>query len=324
MNNTGRIWRIAPHYLLLLIGFTGIVLLYLSWEFIIENRYFDRSDLDVYFKESRWVVGQGVLYKEVFSEYPLLANLIFGFVRFSSELLHPLSSSYHSFTLVWVSFAWCLYLGMTYLIITKTSAQSLLIWLAPGVLFLSLLRFDIYPSITTFLFFVSLKQEKYFQSAFWLGITIAVKGYALFTMPAYFVFLFYKKGFWGAVKLAIFTLFPFVFCNIIVFAYAGYKGFIMPYAFHASRRQDGASTYDAISYLSSFLGCGSLSIPPKVAQLLQILTSLIAAGLRPKRFKDVVDAFLLSIVGFLTFHVKSWKTDEKRVLAKVHYARYSG
>ncbi len=26
----------------------------------------------------------------------------------------------------------------------------------------------------------------------------------------------------------------------------------------------------------------------------------------------------------LTFHVKSWKTDEKRVLAKVHYARYSG
>ncbi len=27
---------------------------------------------------------------------------------------------------------------------------------------------------------------------------------------------------------------------------------------------------------------------------------------------------------FLTFHVKSWKTDEKRVLAKVHYARYSG
>ena len=27
---------------------------------------------------------------------------------------------------------------------------------------------------------------------------------------------------------------------------------------------------------------------------------------------------------YLTFHVKSWKTDEKRVLAKVHYARYSG
>ena len=34
-----------------------------------------------------------------------------------------------------------------------------------------------------------------------------------------------------------------------------------------------------------------------------------------------------SIIGVdihLTFHVKSWKTDEKRVLAKVHYARYSG
>jgi len=26
----------------------------------------------------------------------------------------------------------------------------------------------------------------------------------------------------------------------------------------------------------------------------------------------------------LTFHVKSWKADEKRVLAKVDYDRYSG
>ncbi len=32
----------------------------------------------------------------------------------------------------------------------------------------------------------------------------------------------------------------------------------------------------------------------------------------------------LDISATLTFHVKSWKTDEKRVLAKVHYARYSG
>jgi len=29
-------------------------------------------------------------------------------------------------------------------------------------------------------------------------------------------------------------------------------------------------------------------------------------------------------VVFLTFHVKSWKAEEKRVLAKVDYGRYSG
>ncbi len=37
-----------------------------------------------------------------------------------------------------------------------------------------------------------------------------------------------------------------------------------------------------------------------------------------------VSATLHRPIPDLTFHVKSWKTDEKRVLAKVHYARYSG
>jgi len=40
--------------------------------------------------------------------------------------------------------------------------------------------------------------------------------------------------------------------------------------------------------------------------------------------EELVQLRVSHFYGNLTFHVKSWKAEEKRVLAKVDYGRYSG
>src|SRR5262245_37125698 len=43
---------------------------------------FDESDMSVYFASARWVIEGGRLYREVASDYPLFANIIFATVRY--------------------------------------------------------------------------------------------------------------------------------------------------------------------------------------------------------------------------------------------------
>ena len=43
---------------------------------------FDADDMGVYFKSARWVIEGGRLYREVPSEYPLLANITFAVLRY--------------------------------------------------------------------------------------------------------------------------------------------------------------------------------------------------------------------------------------------------
>jgi hypothetical protein len=306
MSTTSKVYYKSQTFLLV-IGILGSLGMYLLWDFLTESQFlarhklFDEWDLKVYFNASRWAVGQGTLYKDVFSEYPLFANLIFGLFRFLGELTHPLSSSFKSFSWLWASASWFLYLWILYQIATKVSTRSVWIWLAPAPLYFSIFRFDIYPAAISLLALFALRDQKYFKSAFWLGIAIALKGYVLFVIPAFFVFLIYKKGLFTAIKVTAFSLAPFTFSNLVVFAYSGFEGLIAPYSFHAVRSNNGESTYDAVVFLLPFIFSKKAAILPRLAQGLQITMPLIAAGLQPKKFQELVDAFLLSILGFISF-----------------------
>ncbi len=239
-------------YLLIILGCAGSILMYCSWGLLSHTKpwgirlFFDPIDLNVYFKSSRWVAGEGSLYKGVFSEYPLLANLIFGIVRYLAEILHPLSSRFDSFAWFWMSIAWFIYLGIIYQVATKISKQALWVWLAPAPLYFALLRFDIYPALMTFIALFAIKNQKYRWGAFWLGLAIALKGYALVLVPAYFVFIYYNQGFIQAIKITAICLTPFILSQVVVFAYAGIDGVKQPYLYHINRSSNNESTYDAL------------------------------------------------------------------------------
>jgi hypothetical protein len=250
------------------------------------------------------VIGRGRLYKEIFSPYPLLANLIFAFIRFSAEMLHP---TLNGFFWLWMVVTWFLYLWIVYQVATKTSTLAALVWLAPAPLYFALLRFDIYPSAATLLALLSIRQSRYFEGAVWLGIAIALKGYALFLLPAYIVFIFYRKGFVDSVKVITITLAPFILTHLAILAFSGWEGVKAPYRFHVYRGLNGESTYDAINYVFRFLFDSrvveKISVFPWIAQSLQIAISLLAAALRPKTFDDLLNAFLIAILGFVSFSI---------------------
>lgn len=280
----------------------SIIAMYLSWDFLFRNQLFglkllDLYDIKVYFDSSRWVVGQGILYIDVFSQYTLLANLIFGLSRFVAEVTHPFSSDLESFSFIWGSISWLIYLSGVYVTLVKVSRNSIWLWLTPAAVYFAIFRFDIYTSVTTLLALLAIRDEKYTKGSFWLGITIALKGYALFLLPSYLIFIFYKQGFKGVIKATIVCLSPFLLGNLIVFLYAGLKGLLVPYSFHAARRLNGESTYD-VFYLNWLV-----AVFPGLPTLLQISSSLLPVLKKPKTFESLINAFLIALVGFMTFSV---------------------
>ncbi len=277
--------------------------LYLVWDALFSYRpfgirlLFDNIDIGVYFQSSRWIVGQGVLYEDAFSEYPLLANLVFGFCRLVAQVIHPFPSDIESFSFIWTVTSWLVYLFAVSTSLTKVSRSSLWLWLAPAPIYFALFRFDIYPSVTTLLALIAIRDEKYARGSLWLGITIALKGYALFLLPSYCIFILYKRGIKAAITNTMICLMPFLLGNLIVLCYAGVKGLLAPYAFHAIRKQNGESVYD-VFYLSWLV-----DIFPGLPTLLQISSSLLPVLQKPKTFEALVNAFLIAIVGLITFSV---------------------
>ena len=79
---------------------------------------FDPFDMLEYFKSARWVVEGGRLYREVPSDYPLLANIIFATVRYLSDLLHL---GIRGFFSLWIASTWIVYLYAVYRIATGTT-----------------------------------------------------------------------------------------------------------------------------------------------------------------------------------------------------------
>ena len=124
-----------------------------------------------------------------------------------------------------------------------------LAWLAPAPIYFALFRFDITPAVATLMSLFAIRRTAYIEGAVWLGMAIALKGYALFLLPAYCVFMVYQRGFAAAIKVGALALAPMIFSLLATLTFAGWEGMVAPFEFHALRTLNGELTFDAINYL---------------------------------------------------------------------------
>src|SRR5262249_54578250 len=129
------------------------------------------------------------------------------------------------------------------------------------------------------------------------------KGYALFLLPAYCVFIFYQRGFAAATKIAVLALAPMILSGLATLTFAGLDGVVAPFKLQALRTLNGESTYDAINYLFGASVIPEISEVPLVALSLQVGCALAAAAMRPQSFQELVNAFLFAVLGFMSFSV---------------------
>lgn len=257
---------------------------------------FDHHDIGVYFRSSRWVVEGGRLYLEVHSEYPPLANFIFASLRYLSSLAHPGEAA---FAYVWLTVAGLVYAWAVSRVAAESSWLATLAWLAPGPIYFALLRFDVYPAVATLLALFAIRREAYIVGALWLGIAVALKGYALCMLPAFCVFIFYQRGLKAAFYCGAIVLAPMALSLIVASLFSGWEGASAPFQQQAARKFNWESTYDAFNYLvGAQLEAKQM---PLVPQALQLASGFIAALMRPRTFSDLVNALLFAVLGFMTF-----------------------
>ena len=259
-------------------------------------------DLTVYFHSADWVSGKGVLYKSVFSEYPLPANLIFALVRIASTALTPLLSPLAAFETIWMVLCGLLYIYFVRKVIEMT-ASSTGLWaiLTPAVSYFSLNRYDIFLAIATLFCLFEIRRERWLPATLWLSACIALKGYALFLVPAYFMFLWVKLSFQKALNHSVLALAPFLLFHLAILAWAGWDGLLMPYKFHLGRSFNGETSYDVLIFIFGDVGISDIVTRWHIPQLGQVATSLVAAFMMPKNFDELLDSWLFALFGFMLF-----------------------
>jgi hypothetical protein len=156
---------------------------------------FDWQDIHVYFESSRWVVAGGVLYRDVPSEYPLLANLVFAAVRLLSQAVPRLADPYDRFAWVWVSVMLPVWFVVLHRLWTRFPRPALFLWLTPASLFFGLYRFDAIAVLLSLLCVEAIYEDRLRRAAFLLGLVTALKGYSLFLLPALAVYVWRRRGF---------------------------------------------------------------------------------------------------------------------------------
>jgi hypothetical protein len=261
--------------------------------------FFDVHDLEVYFNSSRWVLEGGRLYREVPSEYPLLANIIFAAFRFLSNLISP---GLRGFCVIWIASAcFIYYLCLVYGVSRGATTLALFAWLAPAPIYFSLFRFDLYPALATLMSLFAIRRGAYTKGALWLGVAAALKGYALFLLPTYCIFMVHQRGLNAAIKVGVLVVAPTILSLLATFAFAGYEGLVAPFNVHFVRTLNGESTYDALNYLFNAPVTLWVDEAPWIAHSLQVAAALAAAAMRPKRFEDLINSFLFAILGFMSF-----------------------
>ena len=258
----------------------------------------DPHDIRIYFNSGRWVVEGGRLYHEVGSEYPLFPNIIFAILRYLGNVLHP---GLYGFYSLWVASAWFGYLWAVYRIAKDIAMLAALTWLTPGAIFFALFRFDIYPAVATLMFLFAVRRTDYIQGAIWLGVAIALKGYALFLLPAYCAFMVYQRGFVAAIKVGALAVALVILSLVATLSLAGWEGVVAPFKLQAVRTLNGESTYDGINYLIGAPVISDGSAVRSIGQVLQVGCALAAAAMRPRSFDDLVNACLFSLLGFMSF-----------------------
>ena len=305
----------SSHWSVFLALFAAYPLLCLSVARVAHLRrilLFDPHDLRIYFNSAGWVAGQGKLYLNVRSEYPILANLIFGFVRWLSLKVRILNDELGNFSLIWMAFA-----ALALLCLFACLGKRNIVWrtwlivllLAPATVYFSLLRYDIYPIVFCFFGLDCMRRRKWQLGALLLGFCIALKGYALILVPALFVFCFFQIGMADALVVALIALLPFLASHVAVFVWGGQEALLAPYKLQVFRGFNGESSFDSLFFLASRLGVSEPTIAKLSAWLLKahiptVFQAAVGLGvclLRPTRFELFVDAALFSVLGFITF-----------------------
>ena len=260
--------------------------------------FFDPHDIGVYFESSRWIVEGGTLYVDVFSEYPLLANGIFAAIRWIANITFPGS---RGFEYLWILTAAIVYAFATIRVAAFASFLAVATWLAPASIYFALFRYDVYPAVAMLFGLLAIRREGYTAGAIWLGIAVALKGYALFMLPALCLFVFHRRGLVAAICVMIIVIAPTIASFTAIYGFAGWEGVTSPFQFHLEREFNWESSYDALNYvLGTRFEARDI---PFVPLALQALASLVAAGMRPRSFDDLVKATSFAIVGWMTFSV---------------------
>lgn len=260
----------------------------------------ETGDPLVYFRSSSWVVGQGRLYVDVPSEYPLFANLFFALVRLISEALNSQPSALLSFEVMWVACGWWMWLIVLVALWRNAPHRAIWLWLNPAALYFSLYRFDVYIVATTLLMLLAMRNGRVRTAALWLGITVALKGFAVLAVPAFAVWVWRNKGRREAAIASALAVGPMAISLAIIFVVSGLTAMLYPFRFQAIRTPDGETS--AWDVLIPF-GLGT-----KLAHRITLLPfaleagfALLAAAMRPKTFEQFLRSYLVAVGGFLTF-----------------------
>jgi len=297
MNKISRIFLILSYSLIviILIADTPLFLSILDIKDIPIRTLFDTNDIGVYFQSSGWIIGKGKLYTEVASEYPLAANFLFGFCRLISNIFKDVNPFY-AFAIVWSLFGLTAWLYTTKIVneIVGNNQIIKICWLLPATIYFSVFRYDIFPTLFFILSIWSLKENKLIKSALFLGITIALKGYALFTIPSFFFFLNYNFGFKKTIRFILISILPLIILNFSTFLFLGKDALVAPYEFHLVRKFNGQSTWDTLNL--QFL----VRKLPFLPTFLMIITSMLGFLRKPRNISELAESSLLAITGFVS------------------------
>src|SRR6516165_3197622 len=258
----------------------------------------DPWDMATYLDSAGWVINGGRLYREVPSVYPLFPNIIFATLRYLGNLLHPGKFGFYA---LWIASTWVIYLNALYRVATGTTMLAALAWLAPAPIYFAVFRFDIYPAVAILMSLFAIRRARYLEGAIWLGVAAALKGYALWLLPAYCVFMVYQRSVAAAIKVGALAVAPMILSLLATLIFAGWEGMIAPFSSQALRTLNGESTYDAFNYLFSVPVIPDGSEMRWIAQSLQVACALAAAAMRPRSFADLVNAFLCALLGCMSF-----------------------
>ncbi len=261
------------------------------------------TDTVVYFAESDWVLSSGHLpFRDTFSEYPLAANLLFGLVRRLSVTFTILAYPLSNFSMIWMGFAGLVY-GYGVARVAREGPLQLAAWLSAGVVYFTLYRYDIFPALAFMLALWALREEAWVRAAIWLGVCIALKGYAVVALPALAVFMTPRLGLRRALTLCAAALAPTLAGVGVVWLYADPQASLMPYLFQAGRPFNREAIYLVVDRIVPGNAGGLLNwlAGARVPLLIQAGFALAAAATRPRTYQELVQALVVAVVGFVTF-----------------------
>ncbi|MGC4120874.1 MAG: hypothetical protein QM765_41115 [Myxococcales bacterium] len=263
------------------------------WAFTKPVRLFlDTRDVEIYFRSSAWVVGGGTLYREVPSEYPVAANLVFGAVRGLSALLGPTRDAQTDFALFWALGGLGALVAAAAVARRHGTAGFWWAWLLPAGAYFSAFRFDVYPALACVVAFAYLRRDRFDAAAMALGVCIALKGYALVAVPALLFYVYSRRGLAAAAKCCALGALPSAVTALGALPFCGLDGLLSAFRFHAQRSLNGESTWDALH-----LGAAVAAVPALPA-LVAAAAGLGAAAMRPRTLERLVDACLVAVAGF--------------------------